>query len=203
VVQKPIEGSNPSLSAKRRVNSARPVFVVRDGSEAGIRTRDMEKGVRQNRRRRFWTTRTRRPQGEGRRPESIPPSPPNMLAPECNSRSLAHLAALRNRASLKVRSGSVPRLGRQPAMEWSSAFDVVIFAPLTSPRALLWLGDALFGAVAIRHVTCLFAPVAQLDRAPGYEPGGREFESLRAHHNSFARLALLLPTELAGEAVVV
>ncbi len=30
-----------------------------------------------------------------------------------------------------------------------------------------------------------FAPVAQLDRAPGYEPGGREFESLRARHNSF------------------
>src|ERR1700730_5303179 len=27
------------------------------------------------------------------------------------------------------------------------------------------------------------APVAQLDRAPGYEPGGRELESLRAHHN--------------------
>jgi hypothetical protein len=26
------------------------------------------------------------------------------------------------------------------------------------------------------------APVAQLDRAPGYELGGREFESLRAHH---------------------
>ena len=26
------------------------------------------------------------------------------------------------------------------------------------------------------------APVAQLDRVPGYEPGGREFESLRAHH---------------------
>ena len=24
------------------------------------------------------------------------------------------------------------------------------------------------------------APVAQLDRVPGYEPGGREFESLRA-----------------------
>src|SRR6266481_6651559 len=27
-----------------------------------------------------------------------------------------------------------------------------------------------------------FAPVAQLDRVPGYEPGGREFESLRARH---------------------
>ena len=24
-------------------------------------------------------------------------------------------------------------------------------------------------------------PVAQLDRAPGYEPGGRGFDSLRAH----------------------
>ena len=28
----------------------------------------------------------------------------------------------------------------------------------------------------------LSAPVAQLDRASGYEPEGREFESLRAHH---------------------
>ena len=34
------------------------------------------------------------------------------------------------------------------------------------------------------------APVAQLDRAPGYEPGGREFESLRAHHY-FLRLRTL------------
>jgi hypothetical protein len=30
------------------------------------------------------------------------------------------------------------------------------------------------------------APVAQLDRASGYEPEGREFESLRAHHLSWA-----------------
>src|SRR5215475_6008233 len=30
------------------------------------------------------------------------------------------------------------------------------------------------------------APVAQLDRVPGYEPGGREFESLRARENSHA-----------------
>ncbi len=27
------------------------------------------------------------------------------------------------------------------------------------------------------------APVAQLDRVPGYELGGREFESLRARHH--------------------
>lgn len=32
------------------------------------------------------------------------------------------------------------------------------------------------------------APVAQLDRVPGYEPGGREFESLRARHHTEQRL---------------
>src|SRR5438477_7079412 len=30
------------------------------------------------------------------------------------------------------------------------------------------------------------APVAQLDRAPGFEPGGREFESLRAGDGEWA-----------------
>ena len=30
-------------------------------------------------------------------------------------------------------------------------------------------------------------PVAQLDRAPGFEPGCREFESLRAGHTSKRR----------------
>ena len=34
----------------------------------------------------------------------------------------------------------------------------------------------------LRRDFAQYAPVAQLDRAPGYEPGGREFESLRAHH---------------------
>ena len=38
------------------------------------------------------------------------------------------------------------------------------------------------------------APVAQLDRVPGYEPGGREFESLRARH--------LFPTATAAQAGV-
>ena len=35
----------------------------------------------------------------------------------------------------------------------------------------------------------LDAPVAQLDRAFGYEPKGREFESLRAHHPLNSRSA--------------
>ena len=34
----------------------------------------------------------------------------------------------------------------------------------------------------IRIVKLIRGPVAQLDRANGYEPLGREFESLRAHH---------------------
>ena len=33
------------------------------------------------------------------------------------------------------------------------------------------------------------APVAQLDRVPGFEPGGREFESLRARHFSMSNLS--------------
>ncbi len=33
-------------------------------------------------------------------------------------------------------------------------------------------------------LTSRIAPLAQLDRASGYEPEGREFESLRAHHFS-------------------
>ncbi len=37
-----------------------------------------------------------------------------------------------------------------------------------------------------------FAPVAQLDRASGYEPEGRVFESLRAHHKFPSFLAGLI-----------
>ena len=36
------------------------------------------------------------------------------------------------------------------------------------------------------------APVAQLDRVPGYEPGGREFESLRARQT-------IAPFQMFGE----
>jgi hypothetical protein len=35
------------------------------------------------------------------------------------------------------------------------------------------------------------APVAQLDRASGYEPEGREFESPRAHHSKTCSLFYL------------
>lgn len=41
-------------------------------------------------------------------------------------------------------------------------------------------GDRGFESRRPRHFYC--APVAQLNRVPGYEPGGRGFESLWAHH---------------------
>ena len=39
-------------------------------------------------------------------------------------------------------------------------------------------------AVSCCHENIISAPVAQLDRASGYEPEGREFDSLRARHFS-------------------
>ncbi len=42
--------------------------------------------------------------------------------------------------------------------------------------------SAFAGSVS-RAFEFLCAPVAQLDRAPGFEPVGRGFKSLRAHHN--------------------
>ena len=38
------------------------------------------------------------------------------------------------------------------------------------------------GEVGVSAILLFVAPVAQLDRASGYEPEGRVFESLRAHH---------------------
>ena len=43
-----------------------------------------------------------------------------------------------------------------------------------------------FESLPLRHFSYRFAPVAQLDRVPGYEPGGREFESLRARQFTIA-----------------
>src|SRR5215831_6499573 len=45
------------------------------------------------------------------------------------------------------------------------------------------------------------APLAQLDRASGYEPEGREFESLRAHHIfplDHSHLQFIVKPSLAG-----
>ena len=40
------------------------------------------------------------------------------------------------------------------------------------------------GRIGIMRALNIHAPVAQLDRVPGYEPGGREFESLRARQTN-------------------
>lgn len=47
----------------------------------------------------------------------------------------------------------------------------------------------LAGIINLRLIN---APVAQLDRVPGYEPGGREFESLRARHLQVIALSHLI-----------
>ena len=38
--------------------------------------------------------------------------------------------------------------------------------------------------------------VAQLDRVPGYEPGGRRFESSRVRHFLSSRAKLIKPTKV-------
>ena len=44
-----------------------------------------------------------------------------------------------------------------------------------------WSRQALTNVGSV-WILCGSAPVAQLDRVPGYEPGGRRFESFRARH---------------------
>ena len=46
------------------------------------------------------------------------------------------------------------------------------------------------------------APVAQLDRASGYEPEGREFESPRAHHSHFMFFVYVLRSQTNGRSYV-
>ena len=57
-------------------------------------------------------------------------------------------------------------------------------------------------AIIKPHLPLTSAPLAQLDRASGYEPEGREFESLRAHHSNslnYKHLLLVLhPRELGN-----
>ena len=68
---------------------------------------------------------------------------------------------------------------------------------------------AHFGASAIdltspdgSPITKPRAPVAQLDRAPDYESGGQEFESLRARQSTHRQtLNFPLPLRLGGAAV--
>ena len=55
------------------------------------------------------------------------------------------------------------------------------------PRSQLALGKARNLAI----IPPSYAPVAQLDRVPGYELGGRTFESCRVRHTRIIRAAFL------------
>ena len=50
-----------------------------------------------------------------------------------------------------------------------------------APLLRVYRGNSIEGSNPSLSAICK-APVAQLDRVPGYEPGGRTFESCRAHH---------------------
>ncbi len=51
------------------------------------------------------------------------------------------------------------------------------------PKIILFRKVGLTQGVIARIILASkSAPVAQLDRVPGYEPGGHTFESCRAHH---------------------
>jgi hypothetical protein len=68
------------------------------------------------------------------------------------------------------------RIGRSPAASGTRPRA----APLPAPdRPFSYSRSA---ATAIAGPDLAKAPVAQLDRAPDYESGGQEFESLRARH---------------------
>ena len=47
-----------------------------------------------------------------------------------------------------------------------------------------FLPECRFKSCRGHHCFCFYAPVAQLDRAPGYELGGRRFESFRARQST-------------------
>src|SRR5713226_9461973 len=80
------------------------------------------------------------------------------------------LCAPRNRMSAKSRSERVVfSLGRVPKSAGSGLFGDA------NGFARRWMGSA---SLCEDFLYC--APLAQLDRASGYEPEGREFESLRA-----------------------
>ena len=55
-------------------------------------------------------------------------------------------------------------------------------AGLAVSQAFPATGNFRYNSSATSPAKHEIAPLAQLDRASGYEPEGREFESLRAHH---------------------
>ena len=80
------------------------------------------------------------------------------------------------------------RHGRGHALNVRIAKKLCSATPQASSPALRNMIEFL----AFLNVPRNSAPVAQLDRASGYEPEGREFESLRAHHKSAIKMRFFL-----------
>ena len=58
----------------------------------------------------------------------------------------------------------------------------LLYAESSVRRPFVFINARVSAIIEISADRFRNAPVAQLDRASGYEPEGREFESLRAHH---------------------
>jgi hypothetical protein len=87
-----------------------------------------------------------------------------------------------------VAKAVLPDIARRPSRRLGTA----VRAPGCRPISLINKGVSLVAArefvvVGSPPSNLSRAPVAQLDRVPGYEPGGREFESLRARHIEMKR----------------
>jgi hypothetical protein len=78
----------------------------------------------------------------------------------------------RNCAGRERFTPALPRMGLVAKMQDSNE----IRTPFSGSDSSDIIAERFF------HVPTRIAPLAQLDRASGYEPEGREFESLRAHH---------------------
>jgi hypothetical protein len=73
-----------------------------------------------------------------------------------------------------------------------------LLAALTESPAEFLCGSS----AVIMNRSRVIAPLAQLDRASGYEPEGREFESLRARHFSSSFTTVYAATATACGSVV-
>ncbi len=109
--------------------------------------------------------------------------------PECGSPNL-QISAEKHPVKLYLRaSRGYPSAASQEALLSARGRDgrVDEGAPLLRAYRVYSLiegSNPSLSATSWRVVAVLFyAPVAQLDRVPGYELGGRRFESFRAHHS--------------------
>ena len=119
--------------------------------------------------------------------------PPRKRADPTNSRH----ATLRRLDRSQTRSHTMPM--QEPSFHRRSGRKC--FGATADDGREIFLSENLrYNRTAV-FLTPRFAPLAQLDRASGYEPEGREFESLRAHH-LFSHLQEITDSQLSARSAI-